>query len=286
MKAHAHEFPVEKMSNIFDVSRSGYYAWLKRDREEPALHADLDKEIKASFSKSRKSYGSPRITEYLAKQGISTSKSTVARRMKVLRIKAKRSRKYITTTNSKHHEPIAPNLLNREFQASQPAQKWVGDITYLKVGRCWFYLTVVIDLADRAVIGWALSDNMTAQHTTIKAFKHALNNRKPNKEMMFHSDRGVQYACQDFRDLLDEHAIAQSMSRKGNCWDNAVAESFFKTIKAECLHHEQFANYQQAYSAIFNYIDGWYNTLRIHSTLGGKSPHEHYSAMTNLKMAA
>lgn len=273
------------MCKIFGVSRSGYYKWLGKQKGNMNPHQVLDQHIIRSFKRSRSNYGSPRVAIDLAKQGLMVSKSTVARRMQVLKIKAKRARKYLLTTDSNHDQPIAPNLLDRDFHGSKPAEKWVSDLTYFRIGKIWHYLSVVIDLADRAVVGWTISDNMTAHDTTLAAFKKAINNRKPVKKMIFHSDQGVQYACKDFRELLAKNKVRQSMSRKGNCWDNAVAESFFKTIKVECLNHVNFISEKQAYATIFDYIDGWYNTKRIHSALGGKSPAETFNAFNNNRAA-
>ena len=204
--------------------------------------------------------------------------------MRAMKIRARIPKRFISTTHSKHDYPLAPNHLNRNFDAKAPAQKWVSDITYVRVNASWYYLTVVIDLADRAVLGWSLSNSMHAEHTSVKAFRKAIQNRRPGKGLLFHSDQGVQYACNEFKTLLEQYKILQSMSRKGNCWDNAVAESFFKTIKTECIYQHSFQTYKQAYSAIFNYIDGRYNTRRIHSTLKGRSPAETYNYMTAHKM--
>ncbi len=274
------------MCEVLGVSRSGYYVWLKKADKERVVYQDLDQKIELSFEQSRHNYGSPRITLDLAKSGFHISKATVARRMKALKIRAKRRRKYVVTTNSNHKEPVADNLLDRDFTAKQPAEKWVSDLTYFKVRRSWCYLSVIIDLADRAVVGWSISDNMTAQHTTVNSFKRAIRNRKPEPGMIFHSDRGVQYACQDFRDLLDCNKCVQSMSRKGNCWDNAVAESFFKTIKTECIDKYDFITKAQANSVIFDYIDGWYNTKRIHTAIGGRAPAEMFELLKLKKMTA
>ena len=278
--AQAEEFPVEKMCRVLGVSRSGYYAWRQRRRTATASSSKLKQHILNSFERSRQNYGSPRIAEDLMRQGIQTSKSSVARYMKQLSIRPKRHKKYVRTTQSKHHEPIAEDLLKRDFEASQPAQKWVSDITYLSIRERWYFLTVIIDLADRTVVGWVISDNLSAQHSSMAAYRRALGNRRPNAQTIFHSDRGVQYACQDFRRLLKEQGCQQSMSRKGNCWDNAVAESFFKTIKTECIYKHTFQSVQEARAVIFDYIDGWYNTLRIHTSLGGQSPRQAYLAMT------
>ena len=274
------------MCKVLGVSRSGYYKWRGHQLNNMNPYQELDQKIQQSFQGSRHNYGSPRIAQELAKEGYEVSKSTVARRMKALNIRARRPRRFVHTTDSKHDLPIAPNVLDRDFRANQLAQKWVSDITYFRIAKNWYYLSVVMDLADRAIVGWAISDNMTAQHTTIQAFKRAIVNRKPTKGMIFHSDRGVQYACHDFRNLLNNKKCIQSMSRKANCWDNAVAESFFKTIKAECIYKHTFTSQEQAYSIIFDYIDGWYNTKRIHSALEGKTPAEMFNILTNEKSAA
>ena len=274
MKAHANEFPIKKMSEVFGVSRSGYYEWIKKSPERSAQKAELDNQIKEVFDSSRSTYGSPRVYEALCKKSITTSKSTVARRMKALKITPKKKKKFKYTTDSGHDKAVSPNLLDQCFEASDLGRVWVSDITYIALKRGFVYLTSIIDLADRMVIGWSLSNNMTDQHTTIAAFKKAVENRPINEGMIFHSDRGSQYASDEFRQLLKSYECIQSMSRKGNCWDNAVAESFFKTIKVEVLYHHKFESIHQVYSVVFDYIDGWYNTLRIHSTLGGKSPSE------------
>ena len=202
------------------------------------------------------------------------SESTVARRMKSLKITPKLKKKFKNTTDSNHDLAISPNQLNREFTVSELGKVWVSDITYIRIKHSFVYLTTVIDLADRMVVGWNLSSDMTDENTTIAAFKKAVKNRPISPGLIFHSDRGSQYASKDFRDLLGGEKCIQSMSRKGNCWDNAVAESFFKTIKVESLYRHKFENADEVYSAIFDYIDGWYNTRRIHSTLGGLSPRE------------
>mgnify|MGYP001800892141 CR=1 FL=1 len=280
------EFPVEKMCKVFGVSRSAYYRWRKRKLHSLPKHEELDRQIKEVFDQSDQTYGSPRIAQALKQRQLVVSKSTIARRMNVLKIRVKRPKKYVATTQSKHDEPIASNRLNRDFNAELPATKWVSDITYFRIDRRWYYLTVILDLADRCVVGWVISNNMSSAATTEVAFSRAVANRKPQKGMVFHSDRGVQYACGNFRKLLKRYKCQQSMSRKGNCWDNAVAESFFKTIKAECITKHQFTNKQEAFSVIFRYIEGWYNTRRIHSAIGGITPAEMYQLLTRLKSAA
>lgn len=275
------------MCQVLGVSRSGYYKWRNRREQSANCYTDLDDQIMKSYRSSRGNYGSPRIAEDLEKKGLSVSASTVARRMQAMAIQARRQRKFRPcTTDSAHELTVAPNRLARDFTAEKIGEKWVSDLTYLKVGRSWHYLTVVIDLADRMVVGWALSENMTAEHTTIKAFEKAISNRTIGKGLLFHSDRGVQYAAHSFTQRLDQHQCIQSMSRKGNCWDNAVAEAFFKTIKVECINHHSFLNSKQAYTVIFDYIDGWYNTKRIHSALKGKTPREAALLLQKNKAAA
>lgn len=286
MKDHAHEFPIQKMSSVLGVSRSGYYKWLKRGAPNEYTEHALDESIKTSFDKSRQTYGSPRIAEDLARQGIKSSKSTVARRMNLLRISPKRPKRWVRTTQSAPDNPIADNLLDRDFNADRPATKWVSDITYFEVARRWCYLTIVLDLADRAIVGWTISDDMSASNTTVAAFQKAVSNRKPEDELIFHSDRGVQYTCDQMRGVIGAIGGRHSMSRKGNCWDNAVAESFFKTIKTECIDRYEFADHHHAWRVIFDYLEGWYNTERIHTTLGGMTVRQAYVAKTKTKQVA
>lgn len=283
---YTHQFPVEKMCKVFNVSRSGYYKWKQRISTHSATKAELDSNIRYEFEKSKARYGSPRISDSLEKRNIICSKSTVARRMKSMNLVARKKRKYKITTQSNHQYPVAPNLLNRQFDVDQPATAWVSDITYIKVKQKWLYLTVIIDLADRMVIGWSLSRDMTTTNTVLAAFRNAYRNRRPMKDLIFHSDRGVQYACNEFKAVLAKNNILQSMSAKGDCWDNAVAESFFKTIKIEELYDHNFESFNNAYSVIFNYIDGWYNTIRIHSALNGLSPLEAFIQKSNYLYAA
>jgi transposase InsO family protein len=278
MKDHTHEFPVQKMSTVLGVSRSGYYKWLKKGAPSNDLEDDLSKSIKDSFEGSRQTYGSPRITQDLANKGIKTSASTVARRMNMLGISPQRRKRWVCTTQSKHDNPVAQNVLDRDFEADLPGTRWVGDISYFEVDHRWFYLTIVLDLADRAIVGWVISDDMSAENTTIAALQKAVANRKPQEALIFHSDRGVQYTCDRMREEISAIGAVQSMSRKGNCWDNAVAESFFKTIKTECIHRHEFKNKHQAWCIIFEYMEGWYNTKRLHTTLKGLTVRQAYEA--------
>ena len=282
----SHKFPVEKMCKVFEVSRSGYYKWKNRLTCKQTKTASLNGEIRYEYEKSRGTYGSPRVSQALARRDVICSKSTVARRMKKLKLVARKKRKYKITTQSNHKYKVAPNLLDRQFDVALPATAWVSDITYIRVASHWAYLTVIIDLADRMVVGWSLSSNMSTENTVIKAFEKASAFRKPSDNLIFHSDRGIQYACNEFKTILQHKNIRQSMSAKGDCWDNAVAESFFKTIKVEELYDYRFSSLEQVYSVVFNYINGWYNTVRIHSALKGKSPLETFSIKSKYLYAA
>ena len=206
--------------------------------------------------------------------------------MNRMNIAARNKRKFKVTTNSNHDYHIFDNLLNRQFDVEIPGTVWVSDITYIRVANHWMYLTVVIDLADRMVIGWSLSNNMSAKDTVIKAFINACHLRSPSIDFTFHSDRGVQYACNDFAQEVKSAKGIQSMSRKGNCWDNAVSESFFKTFKIECVYKRKIKSSNEAFSIIFDYIDGWYNTQRQHSYLNGIAPIDAYILKTQFSHAA
>ena len=233
------------MCRVFKISKSSYYHWLKNGPSKRWLeNEELLVRINAIFDYSSKTYGSPRIKEELQAQGFQVSRPRVARIMKAAGIRARIPRRFVVTTDSRHNYPVAPNILNREFAASRPGQVWVSDITYIKTNRGWLYLTVIIDLFDRKVVGWSMSKGMTAEETIIAAWRMAVNNRPINQELIFHSDRGVQYACTKFTNILNANELVQrSMSRKGNCWDNAVAESFFKTIKIESVYNETYQNH-------------------------------------------
>ena len=230
-------------------------------------------QIKEVYQQSKCRYGSPRISFELREQGIRASRPRVARLMQKHQIKSIIRKRYrVQTTDSSHKYTVAENYLSRNFQAVRPAEKWVSDLTYIRTREGWLYLTVVLDLADRKVVGWALSETMEAVTTTVAAFQMAIKNRPLFYSLLFHSDRGVQYACSAFREQLEGKPVLQSMSRKGNCWDNAVAESFFKTMKTEMVYHHQFATRQEARLAIFEYIEGFYNRKRRHSKLGYLTP--------------
>jgi transposase InsO family protein len=241
----------------------------------------LDAQIRQIYDGSKGRYGSPKITRELEDRGCRVSKSRVARRMRAIGLRSKIRRKYRVTTDSKHHFPAAPNLLERNFTTNAPDQTWVSDITYLATRTGWLYLTVIIDLFSRLVVGWALSSSLSHE-MVVTALKRAVRSRRPGKGVVFHSDRGIQYACGDFRKELDNCGFIQSMSRKGNCWDNAVAESFFGIMKTELVYHERYEGHQDTLHSIFEYIEVFYNRQRKHSTLGYLSPAEYEKQKINL----
>jgi putative transposase len=260
------------MCRVLSVSRSGYYRWRNRPKSQRAIeNRRLQAHIRAIFNRHKGRCGSPKITDELNDMGLPVSKNRVARRMKAMGLRSIYRRKYRTTTDSKHSHPVADNLLQRNFTTDGPDKVWVSDITYIATTRGWLYLTVFIDLFSRTVVGWALSSSLSAE-MVLTALSRAVRNRRPSSGLIIHSDRGVQYACSDFRKVLKKHKYVQSMSRKGDCWDNAVAESFFGIIKSELIHQEHFKGPQDTLRAIFEYIEIYYNRKRKHSTLGYKNP--------------
>ena len=270
-------FAIEKMCKVLKVSRSGYYQWLSRKPSARKVENQRIKErIREIYQASKKRYGSPKVTQELSHQGIRVSRPRVARIMKSMNLRSIINKRYkVTTTDSKHKYPIADNYLNRNFQVQRRGQVWVSDITHIRTYQGWLYLTIIIDLYDRKVIGWALSQFLTAKETVIAAWKMATLNRPLHDKLLFHSDRGVQYACHEFRAILANcKQVTQSMSRKGDCWDNAVAESFFKIIKSEMVYHNRFRSKAQARLEIFEFIEIWYNRKRRHSSLGYLTPVE------------
>ena len=264
------------------VSTSGYYAWRKRPESSgQQQNKQLLGYIKTVYKQSRQTYGSPRIYAKLKQQGVLCSKNRLARLMQLNGIAAKRKRKFIATTDSKHNLPVTGNKLNQQFQASMPNKKWVTDITYIWTQQGWLYLAVVLDLFSRQVVGWSMSASLQ-RRLVINALQMALQWRHPPQGLLHHSDRGSQYASFDYQQLLNNHQITCSMSRKGNCYDNAVMESFFSTLKQELVYHRQYQCRSQAKQDIFEYIQVWYNRKRRHSSLGYLSPEEfenkwHYS---------
>ena len=272
--ARAVAFPVALMCRLLGVSKSGFYAW--RDRPESArFHDDarLAIDIAAIHKRSRGRYGSPRVHAELQAQGIRVGRKRVERLMRELGLCARPRRRFRKTTDSQHANPIAPNLLERNFEASAPNQVWVTDVTYVWTYEGWLYLAVIVDLYARRVVGWAASD---ANDTTLalSALSMAVEHRKPPRGLIHHSDRGSPYASAEYRRALALLGIVASMSRKGDCWDNAVAESFFSTLKVELVHEEQYATRGAAVVSIGDYILCFYNAERRHSHLNYVSPVE------------
>ena len=279
IERHRSLFAVERMCRTLGVKRSGYYAWLGRVPCRRRIEDErLLVRIGESWKKSKKSYGSPRILKDLRAWGERCGRNRVARLMRENDIAAKTTRKFKATTNSRHNLPVAPNLLNREFTVERPDEVWVGDITYVRTREGWLYLAVVLDLFSRKVIGWGMGERLSAE-IALSALKMAIVNRRPSAGVIFHSDRGVQYASEAFRKLLERHGFVQSMSRKGDCWDNAVAESFFHSLKTEHVYFEDYETRAEAIGKIFEYIEVFYNRARRHSSLEYRSPAE-FEVMT------
>jgi len=254
---------------VLRVTRSSYYSWLIRKPGKWDIeNEDLSNRIKRIYEFSKRTYGSPRVTIALLEEGLRVSRQRVARLMKMQNLQSIIRKKWVVTTDSRHNYPVVENLLNRDFNVTGRGQVWVSDITYIKTWQGWLYLTVIIDLYDRKVIGWAFSRSLKAVHTTIPAWRMAVRNRPITQVLIFHSDRGVQYACNEFKELLLSYKlVTRSMSRKGDCWDNAVAESFFKTLKVELIYQNSFKTFEEAQLSVFEYIEAWYNVNRIHTTI-------------------
>ena len=258
---------------VLNVSRSGYYAWLGRAPSATAKRrGELTERIRQAHRQSREIYGSPRVHRELLAADLRCSKNTVAKLMRQAGIRSKMRRRFVVrTTDSRHAHPIAANRLNREFQRQQPNQAWAADITYVPTGEGWLYLAAMIDLCSRKIVGWATSDSLAAE-LSCRALRMAVVQRQPGAPVLHHSDRGVQYACDDYQGLLARHGLEGSMSRRGNCYDNAVMESFFGTLKTELVHHENYSTREAARQSLFEYIEVFYNRQRRHSSLGYVSP--------------
>jgi len=275
---HRKHWPIKVMCLVMRVAPSGFHAWRARPLSTRAERRQkLIKRIREAFKVGRSNYGSPRIYHELLANGVVVSLNTVARAMTENGIKVKRKPPFVPqTTDSSHNLPTAPNLLNRDFHASAPNQKWVADITYIRTKEHWLYLAVVLDLYSRKVVGWAMADHMRAELNN-DALKMALSNRRPDlaqHPLLTHSDRGSQYASDDHQHLIAQHGLTCSMSRRGNCYDNAVMESFFSSLKKELVNGANFETHSQARAVIFEYIEVFYNRVRRHSTLNYMSPEE------------
>ena len=275
------------MCRVMKINSGCYYRWKKQPISRRTLEGvHLKTAITRVFKISDKTYGSPRVHQELKSEGFVVSRKRVAKLMKEEGLQSKIRKQWKVTTNSSHRYPVAQNLLAQNFAVSRPDEVWVSDITYIKTRQGWLYLTVIIDLWDRALVGWSLSKTMFTKDTVIPAWKMANINSNITEPLLFHSDRGIQYACKAFTNYLkSNHLVKQSMSRKGNCWDNAVAESFFKTIKTELIYHHKYKTRMEAELQIFKYIETWYNRKRRHSALKGKSILE-FNQINNMKSAA
>jgi putative transposase len=260
------------MCHLLKVSRSGYYEWVcrpvsKRFQEDKELLV----KIKAIHKSSRKIYGLLKIHQELLSSGCKVNKKRVFRLMRTNDIRSIRKKKTRATTNSKHNMPVASNLLKRNFTVVAPNKVWVSDITYVPTNEGWLYLATVMDLFSRRIVGWSMDSHMKTE-LVADALKMAISMRHPRAELIHHSDRGCQYASNDYQELLKQNNMICSMSRKGDCWDNAVMESFYSNLKSEVLHHNIYKNRKEAKKDIFDYIEVFYNRQRLHSTLGYKTP--------------
>jgi transposase InsO family protein len=287
IKNHEKIFPIEKMCKVLQVSPNGYYRWKSKVVSNRIQKMNLIKEkITNIYFESKQRYGSPRITVELNVLGYKVSRITVAKYMKQLGFFSKLSKKFKVTTNSKHNYLVVENVLDRQFLMSQHSEAWVSDITYIHTKEGFLYLTTIIDLYDRKIIGWSLSDGMSINETTLASWKIAIRNRKIEDGLIFHSDRGVQYANNKFANVLESYKVTRSMSRKGNCWDNAVAESFFKSLKTELIYGNKLISKEQMKLQIFEYIEIWYNQNRRHSALNYMTINEFNNQTNNYKNVA
>lgn len=276
-------FPIERLCKVLNVTSRGFRAWRsrpvsRRQREDMVLLAHL----REQFTVSRQTYGRPRMTEELQELGFDVSHRRVGRLMRDNDLTPIRKRRYKVTTDSHHDKPVFPNLLDQKFVADYPNQKWAGDISYIWTREGWLYLAVIMDLYSRRIVGWAVS-NRLKKGLAIDALQMAITLRQPGENVIHHSDRGSQYCSHDYQKLLGKHKFEVSMSAKGNCYDNAVVETFFKTLKAELIWRSPWETRQQIHAALFQYINGFYNPKRRHSTLGGISPMNYEKQYANLK---
>ena len=272
MYEHRRDFRVNKMAEVLKVCRSGYYQWALNKKTKKEIEDEKFLAlIQAEFDKSRKTYGARRISKALQKQGVKIGRFRTERIMAENNIVPKTVTKFKATTNSNHNYPVSPNLLNRNFNVDAPCVVWVTDITYVATREGWLYLAAVMDLFSGRIVGWAMDSTMT-QQLVIDALKQAIGRTNPPRGVICHSDRGVQYASKKYRSLLKKCGFNQSMSRKGDCWDNAPMESFFGTLKTELIYHENYRTRAEARYSIFDYVETFYNKIRLHSKLGYDTP--------------
>lgn len=272
---HRRDFPLRLMCRVLEVSPAGYHAWRRRS---PSAHAIADERlmlnVRVAFTRSRQTYGAPRVHQELRAEGLRVGRKRVARLMRQAGLLARGRTRRVVTTDSAHAHPIAPNRLDRQFDVNGMRdlnRAWVSDITYLPTGEGFLYLAVVLDLASRRVVGWSMQDTLEAE-LALAALRMAIERRGPVPGLLHHSDRGSQYTCAAYQRVLAGHGMEASMSKKGDCWDNAVAESFFSTVEFELVAGAQWRTRDEARRAVFRYIETWYNLDRRHSTLGYRSP--------------
>lgn len=272
---HQQEYPVRKLCQVLRVSRSGYYDWIDRPPSARSQRqAELTERIRQAHQESRQLYGSPKVYQELKAQGTTICENTVAKYMHQAGLRSKARRRFVLkTTDSNHDHPVTDNLLDRQFQQALPDVAWCVDITYVPTDEGWLYLAAVMDLCSRRIVGWSMADHLRAELCT-DALRMAIQQRRPKAGLLHHSDRGVQYACGDYQQLLENNGIVCSMSRTCNCYDNAAMESFFSTLKCELIYQEKYATREEARRAIFEYVEVFYNRQRRHSSLGYVSPVE------------
>jgi len=276
MEKHRQEFGMNAMARVLCVTRSGYYFWLKNRDQQSSKRMkkiELDRLVMQSFIDSKQRYGAERIQKDLADLDVYPDIKTIRSSIKRQGLQAKAARLFKVTTNSNHQHDISPNLLERNFKAEKPNQKWAGDISYLYTSEGWLYLAVIIDLYSRAVVGWSVSERMTSA-LVCDALNMGLWRRGMPKDVIVHSDRGSQYCSKDYRKIIKENDLSQSMSRKADCWDNACSESFFHSLKVEAIYGEPILNREEMRALIFEYIEIDYNKTRRHSTIGFLSPEQ------------
>jgi len=269
---HRDEFPITRMCKVLEVSRSGYYAWRGRPPSEREMaNQALYKQIKAVYNQTHGTYGSPRIYQELKKQGVTCSENRVARLMRLRGLQARQAKAYRTTTRRNRADPVAPNVLKRDFVAERPNEKWVADITYIATEEGWLYLAVTLDLYSRRVVGWAMSDRMTDE-LTLNALRMAVQQREIGSVLIHHSDQGSQYTSGEYQQMLRDWGIEVSMNGVGTWYDNAPMESFFGTLKSEWTHHRMYRTRDEARGDLFYYIEAFYNRRRLHSSIDYMSP--------------
>ena len=280
MEEHRGAHDVGKMAEVLGVSRSGYYAWLERE-ESPRdrSNRDLAEQIRRIQKKGRYCYGSPRVSAQLRREGNHVGHNRVARVMREAGLQARPKRRYRCTTKASESRPAAANVLERNFAVATTNTVWLSDVTYIATSEGWLYLAVVLDLCSRRVVGWSMSSRLTTD-LVLRAFWMAVLMRNPPTGLIFHSDRGSQYTSGAFVRALERRALVQSMSRKGNCWDNAPSEAFFSTLKIELMDGKAFPSREAAQAAVFEYMEVFYNRERLHSSLGYRTPVEYEEAIS------